>query len=151
MDLGKILKKENIIMDLGTTTKEETLKKLIALIKESGAIDNEDLFLQDVYEREAIGITGIGNGISIPHGKSDAVVHTALAIGKSSSPIQWETLDDEPVHLVILFAVRNDDRETVHVRLLSKVATVLGDDEACEAVMSAKSEDEIIKIFIDKQ
>lgn len=150
MDLRKIVKKEHIIMDLKANTKDQALRQMIAVIEQTGNIDDSEQFLNDVYYRESLGITGIGNGISIPHGKSDSVKHTALVIGKSSTPIEWETLDDEPVHLVILFAVRNDDRETVHVRLLSKVATILGNDDACQEVMNTNSIEEVIRIFTEQ-
>lgn len=136
-------------MDLQGTTKIEILNELIHELKKQEIIDDEKMFLEDVLEREEIGTTGIGNGISIPHGKSDAVLKTGIVIGKTDNAIEWEALDDKPVHLIILFAVRNDDRETMHVKLLSKVATVLGDDDLTDIIINADSREKIVNTFIE--
>ena len=151
MDLMHVLTEENIVMQLKGVKKDEVLRELIRKLYDNGSITDEELFLKDVYEREKLGITGIGSGIAIPHGKSDAVKQTVIAIGKSKENLEWESLDDSPVNIVILFAVRDDDRETVHIKLLSKVASVLGDDEACLRIMEAKTKEELINVFSEKE
>lgn len=151
MDLMHVLTKENIVMQLKGIKKDEVLRELIRKLYDNGSITDEELFLKDVYEREKLGITGIGSGVAIPHGKSNAVKQTVIAIGKSKENLEWESLDDSPVNIVILFAVRDDDRETVHIKLLSKVASVLGDDEACLRILEAKTKEELIKVFSEKE
>jgi fructose-specific phosphotransferase system IIA component len=129
------------------TTKDEALKELTELLYDSGTLSNKEEFLEDVYYRETLGSTGIGNGIAIPHGKSKFVNKTSIAFGKTRSDIKWETLDGKPVNFIILFAVTESDKNSVHVRLLSKVAARLGDDEVCEALLGAKSSEEVYEIF----
>lgn len=149
MNLLKILNEKSIKLNLEATNKLDALKELIDILEEQNIIEDKNVFLEDVLLREEIGTTGIGDGIAIPHGKSDTVLKTGIVIGRTSTGIDWQALDDEPVFMVILFAVRNDDRETVHVKLLSKVATVLGREEITEEIINAKSEKEIIDLFIN--
>ncbi|MFT8349402.1 BglG family transcription antiterminator [Clostridium saccharoperbutylacetonicum] len=147
VDLAKVIQKETIKLDMKATTKDEALKELTELLYASGTLSNKEEFLEDVYYRETLGSTGIGNGIAIPHGKSKFVNKTSIAFGKTRSDIKWETLDGKPVNFIILFAVTESDKNSVHVRLLSKVAARLGDDEVCEALLGAKSSEEVYEIF----
>lgn len=151
VDLTKVIKKEMIKLNMEATTKDEALKELTELLCDKGVISNKEAFLEDVYYRETLGSTGIGNGIAIPHGKSKFVNNTSIAFGKTKNAIKWETLDGEPVNFVILFAVTESDKTSVHVRLLSKVAAKLGDDEACEALLKATTPEEIYQIFTKQE
>ena len=75
------------------------------------------------------------NHIAIPHGKSSAVINTTLAIGRTRQDIPWETLDGSSVRCIILFAVRLEDQNTTHIRLLSQVAGALADDDIIEQLL----------------
>lgn len=85
MDLSKVIKRETIKLDMEATTKEEVIKELTELLYKVNAISNKEKFLKDVFYRESIGTTGIGNGIAIPHGKSKFVNKTSLVIGRAKS------------------------------------------------------------------
>ena len=147
MDLAKVIKKETIKLDMEATTKEEALKELVELLYENNKISDKEAFLEDVYYRESLGTTGIGNYIAIPHGKSKFVNKTSLALGRTKQDIEWETLDGLPVRFIILFAVTDEDKTSVHIRLLAKVASTLGDDDACAKLLVAKTNEEILNIF----
>jgi len=147
MDLAKVIKKETIKLDMEATTKEEALKELVELLYENNKISDKEAFLEDVRYRESLGTTGIGNYIAIPHGKSKFVNKTSLALGRTKQDIEWETLDGLPVRFIILFAVTDEDKTSVHVRLLAKVASTLGDDDACAKLLVAKTNEEILDIF----
>lgn len=147
MDLSKVIKRETIKLDMEATTKEEVIKELAELLYKVNAISNKENFLKDVFYRESIGTTGIGNGIAIPHGKSKFVNKTSLAIGRTKSAIEWESLDEQPVHFIILFAVTEEDKNSTHIKILAKVASNLGDDDVCANLLKAKSPEEILDIF----
>jgi PTS system fructose-specific IIA component len=74
-------------------------------------------------------------------------VQTSLAIGRTKKPIFWESLDDEPVQFIILFAVRDVDSTTVHVRLLGEIAGKLADEEIVEQLLTSKKAEDVISIF----
>jgi fructose-specific phosphotransferase system IIA component len=150
MDLSKVIKSETIKLDMEATTKEEVIKELTELLYKVNAISNKENFLKDVFYRESIGTTGIGNGIAIPHGKSKFVNKTSLAIGRTKSAIEWESLDEQPVRFIILFAVTEEDKNSTHIKILAKVASNLGDDDVCANLLKAKSPEEILDIFSGK-
>lgn len=147
MDLAKVIKKETIKLEMEATTKDEALKELVELLYENNKVSDKEAFLKDVLYRESLGTTGIGNYIAIPHGKSKFVNKTSLALGRTKQNIEWETLDGLPVRFIILFAVTDEDKTSVHVRLLAKVASTLGDDDACAKLLESKTNEEILNIF----
>ncbi len=147
MNISEVLKKERIALNLCAKDKEEALKTLTELLYKSGALEDKDAFLQDVLNREKISTTGIGNGIAIPHGKSANVKETTVAIGRLKDEIEWESVDDMPVKIVVLLAVNENDKTGVHVKLLSQMARKLASEENCKKLADSKTEDEIISVF----
>lgn len=147
MDLAAVISSDNIKLEMEATTKEEAIRELSEMLFSSGKIADIDGFIEDVYYRETLGVTGLGNGIAIPHGKSKLVNRTSLAIGRTKETIEWESLDDQPVNFIILFAVTDEDKTSNHIRLLSQVATKLGDDDLCERLKLASTPEEIYYIF----
>lgn len=148
MEIAQVLKPEQIRLDIQQNTKEQVLDALADVLMQSGALTDKKAFLDDVYEREAVSSTGIGNGIAIPHGKSQFVRETTVAIGRVSAGVtDWETFDDEPVTLVVLLAVDEADKTGVHVRLLSQMARKLASPQTCQRLTEAKTPEEMISIF----
>ncbi len=147
MNVAEVLKKEQIVLDLAAADKTEALTKLTDLLWNNGKLADKDAFLTDVLNREKISTTGIGNGIAIPHGKSASVRETTVAIGRLSQKVEWESVDDEPVELVVLLAVNDQDKTGVHVKLLSGMARKLASAETCKRLLDAKTAEELIQIF----
>ena len=125
INLKKIINKDLMIINSQATDKDTILKELCLLLQEKQYINDYQSFLNDIYLREKEGVTGIGDGIAIPHGKSISVDETTVAIAVLKDEIEWETLDDQDVKVVILFAVKDTDATTTHIVLLQKVATLL--------------------------
>lgn len=147
MDISTVINKNKIKLNLNAKNKEEALNELADLLYKEGVLSSKEDFIKDVYLREAEGETGIGGGIAIPHGKSRSVLRTSLAIGRTKQPIEWETLDDMPISCIILFAVRDIDSTTTHIRLLGEVAGKLADDDIVNTLLKSKNPDEIIEVF----
>ena len=125
MDITTVIDEQRINLHLDANNKAEVLDAMGDMLLKAGVLSSKE----DVYFRESEGTTGIGGGIAIPHGKSSSVLKTSLAIARTLKPIEWETLDDKPVQFIILFAVRDVDKTTVHVRLLGEVAGKLADED----------------------
>lgn len=147
MNVSDVLKKERIELNLKSDTKEEALKELTELLHKTGALNDKEGFLEDVLNRESISTTGIGNGIAIPHGKSANVLETTVAIGRTAIPLEWESLDDKPVHFIVLLAVNEEDKTGVHVKLLSQMARKLASEDTCKRLLKAATAEEIADIF----
>lgn len=150
IDLSKVIKKSLMIVQSNAQTKDDILKELSMLLEKEGVVNDWKEFLDDVYLREKEGITGIGNNIAIPHGKSKAVIKTTVAVATLENEINWETLDGKGVKVIILFAVQDTDATTTHILLLQKVAILLADDEFLESLKSVSTVDELYKLFIEK-
>ncbi|MDL4913983.1 MAG: fructose PTS transporter subunit IIA [Enterobacterales bacterium endosymbiont of Blomia tropicalis] len=147
MDISRILNPRRVNLALQATSKEEAITELTELLYQDGAISDKQTFMDDVWLREAEGSTGFENHIAIPHGKSAAVLQTTLAIGRTQHDIPWETLDDSEVRCIILFAVRLEDQNTTHIRLLSQVASALADDEVITQLLAESDPSKIIRLF----
>lgn len=147
MDMKEFLSTDLINLDLKATTKEESIYELCQMLFEHDRITSVEDFVRDVYKREEEGETGIGQGVSIPHGKSDNVLKTSLAIGRTKESINWEGEENQPVEIIILFAVRMVDSTSVHLKLLSQIATKLGNDEVLERLKNVEDPQKVIDIF----
>lgn len=150
IDLTKVINKSLMIVQSKASSKKEILIELSNLLEKEGYVQSSEEFLKDVYLREEEGITGIGSNIAIPHGKSDAVIKTTVAIATLEDEIYWETLDGKGVKVIILFAVQDTDATTTHILLLQKVAILLADDDFLESLKAVSSVDELYQLFIDK-
>ncbi len=141
--MNNILDKRVINLKLRSKNKKDILHELSEMFFNAGYISNIDEYLKDVYLREKAGITGMGNNVAIPHGKSKSVKKPGIAIGRTSTLIEWETYDDQPVNLFFLFAVPDTiDSGQVHLKLLAELATKLADDSLLTNLKSAKNTDE---------
>lgn len=147
MNIEEVLSENLIVLDMKDRNKEEAIRELAEILYKERKIFDKELFVKDVYLREAEGQTGLGNHIAIPHGKSDAVQVTSIIFGITINDLIWESPDDKPVHVVILFAVRNVDKTTVHLKLLSQVAMALADDETLEKLLTTQDKKEIIRLL----
>ena len=151
MVLSEVLSENIIDLELQAKSKEDVIDELSYLLFKNGKIDSVEDFVQDVMEREKEGVTGLGKGIAIPHGKSESVIKTSIAIGRTKEPIKWESLDDEPVNIIILFAVKNTDANTTHIKMLQNIAICLADDEFMIKLQGATSSAEMIQLFVEKE
>ena len=147
MNVSEVLKKEHIVTELNAKTKEEALAALTDVLCATGNIADREAFLKDVLDREAISTTGIGNGIAIPHGKSENVAETTVAVGRLTAPVEWKSVDDNPVEFIVLLAVNERDKTGLHVKILSEMARKLASEENCKKLLNAKDADEIVSIF----
>lgn len=148
MDLSEILSEDIINLDLKGTTKDEVLRELSEHLFEAGYISDVEQFVKDIYVREAAGITGAGNHIAIPHGKSSVVNKITIAVGRSNHMVEWESYDDEPVNLFFLFCVSDDEGFAQnHMRLLAELAGKIGKDSLVADLQKAETPQEVISIL----
>ena len=149
MDINNVLDERIICNSLEAKDKEDALRQMSKMLEKTGYIDNKDAFLKDIFYRESLGCTGIGNGVAIPHGKSPSVTKVGIAIAKLTNEIKWETLDGKGVKVILLFAVgdKTEDAQD-HLRLLAQVAGKLGKDKVVESLLKAESIEEIKSVFL---
>jgi PTS system nitrogen regulatory IIA component len=101
------------------TNKEAALKELLQLAQESGAFPKKvtPALAKKIAEREALGSTGIGNGVAVPHVKGEDVKQVSLVLGRSRAGIEWHAIDGRPVHTIFLLAAPPNEAE-LHLKCL---------------------------------
>lgn len=146
MRITDLLDKRSICLDGTPTSKKEALDQVIALMVKSGNIKDEETYKRQVYLREEEGTTGIGEGIAIPHGKSDAVKRPGLAAMVVKDGVDFDSLDGEPVNLIFLIAAPNT-KDNVHLDVLSKLSMLLMNEEFVENLKKVKTVEEFLQII----
>ena len=144
MNIANFVEQENIVIGIDVANKIETIDKLASILQENGKLNDKNGFIVEVLDREEHFTTGIGNGIAIPHGKTDYVKQSSIAIAKLKQPVEWQAMDDQPVDLVFLLAIQDSDASDLHLKLLQQIAVKLMDDDIVAALKSATTAEEII-------
>jgi 2-O-A-mannosyl-D-glycerate-specific PTS system IIC component len=135
------------------TTYADRDAAIIALanqLDEQGKLHNKQQYLDAVFEREAHGATALGEGLAVPHGKSDAVKEASFAVATLKETVQWQGVDDdemEEVNLIFLLAIPNAEAGSTHMKILTDLTSALIDDDTREAVLKATSAAEIITLL----
>jgi PTS system nitrogen regulatory IIA component len=150
MQILDFLAVDAIKLNLEAKTKKDAIKELVELLVKSGKVKDKKKMLQTLMEREELGSTGIGQGIAIPHGKSDTVSDLAAAFGVSQDGISFDSLDGEPVNLFFLL-VAPEGAAGAHLKALARISSLLKDKFFRKSLLSAKSPDEVIKIIQEEE
>ena len=143
MTLLDILSPNSTIVGLSADSKEGISRELVESLEEGESISNRDKVLQAVLERENIMSTGIGDGIAIPHGKSDAVVKLTAALGTHKRGVDFEALDGEPAFVFFLL-VSPANISGPHIKALARISRLLKNDDFKKSLIEATTADEIV-------
>ncbi|MBT4504709.1 MAG: PTS sugar transporter subunit IIA [Gemmatimonadetes bacterium] len=146
MTLMDILSAKSVIVDLKGETKEEIIEELVDALEVGEVITNRDKVLQAVLEREKIMSTGIGDGIAIPHGKSDAVARLAAALGTQKRGVDFEALDGEPAYVFFLL-VSPANVSGPHIKALARISRLLKNDDFKKKLIDASSAEDIMAVI----
>jgi len=131
--------------------KEQVIRELVELLAKAGTIKERDVskLVQILMKRESLGSTGIGQGVAIPHGKSDCVSRLIGAFGVSKAGVNFDALDGEPVGLFFLL-VAPEDSAGPHLKALARISRLLKDKHFRDKLRAAKDEKELIRIIRDE-
>jgi PTS system nitrogen regulatory IIA component len=146
MKLMDFLVADAIEPEMKGTTKDDSIRELVALLRKAGAITDERAVAEVVLEREELGTTGIGEGIAVPHGKSDAVDGLVAAFGRSEQGIDFDAMDNQPVHLLFLL-VAPKEYSGPHLMALARISRLLKNRDFRKALIDAKDKAEILEVF----
>ena len=146
MRITDLLKPQSIDLNAVVADKPAAVERLVDLMEAGGNLADKALYKTRVLAREAEGSTGIGEGIAIPHAKTEAVKAPGLASMIVRAGVDYESLDEEPAFLFFLIAAPAGG-ENVHLEVLSRLSRMLMDDEFHEALMNAKTPEEYLQII----
>ena len=143
MKITDLLNKNAIRLNGTFKNKEEVIDKLIELMTTNGNITDKEKYKKVVLKREEEGTTGIGDGIAIPHGKTDAVTKPGLSAIIVPDGVEFNALDGKPAKILFLIAAP-DTKDNVHLDVLSRLSTLLMDTEFRKALLNAKTPEEFL-------
>ncbi|ASD24132.1 PTS fructose transporter subunit IIC [Cryobacterium sp. LW097] len=114
-----------IVLDIDETDRDAVIRRLAGLMQTTGRVLDVDAVVQAAMDRELISTTGIGEGIAIPHAKSDGATSPVLAFARSRDGVDWNSLDEAPAHLIFMIAVPEAAAGTEHLKVLAQLSRSL--------------------------
>lgn len=148
MRIIDLLKRDAISLNVSVSTKAEAINSLIALQKKAGNLANEGVFKDAILERESQGTTAIGEGIAVPHAKSDSVKAAGLSAITVPKGVDYGAPDGKPTDILFMIAAPLDG--DLHLEILSRLMVMLMEPDFCARLRNAKTTDAFLDI-IDKK
>ncbi len=148
MKVTDFLCRNAVSTDLKAANKAEVIEEMVDLLVDAGAIDkkNKNKIIDILMAREALGSTAIGQGIAIPHGKSESTDKLVAALAISKKGINFDSLDGEPVHIFFLL-VAPIDSAGPHLKALARISRLLKDKFFRETLKNTKTPKEILDLI----
>ena len=137
--------KDHMILDIKGTTQKEVLTELAAKAKALGVVQDADTLVADYLDREAESTTGFGNGVAIPHAKTDNNLSATILFARSDHPVEWDSLDGKPVETWISLIVP-DKEAGLHLKLLAKLSRQLVHPEFVNTLIHGSADEVYEKI-----
>ncbi|EOC9242870.1 PTS 2-O-a-mannosyl-D-glycerate transporter subunit IIABC [Enterobacter cloacae] len=127
------------------TRRDEAIRQLAMRLEALGKITDAEAFLVDVFQRESLGPTALGEGLAVPHGKSATVKEAAFAVATLCEPLEWEGVDGpEEVTLIFLLAIPPAEAGSTHIEVLTALTSRLADDDLRARVMAATTAEGVL-------
>jgi PTS system nitrogen regulatory IIA component len=149
LKIADFLSPNAITIDLAATTKRAAIEELVGILAREGRIKDAKATFDVLWQRETIGTTGIGQGIAMPHAKTDQANDLVAALGLSRRGVQFDSLDEQPVHIIFLL-VTPPQAAGLHIKALSRISQVLRHKFVRQALRGAKDAGEALKIIRDE-
>lgn len=150
MKVHELLNIKYILTEFKSENKDDVINELVDLLNDDERVTDLEEVRKCVFEREEKMSTGVGKGFAIPHGKTNAVNDILAAFGKSKNPIEYNSLDGEPVHLLFLL-IGKENLVAKHIKLLSRISRLMNNEEFRKKLIEAESKESILKIFEEEE
>lgn len=149
MKIIDLLNRNAIELNSTVSSKEDAIDKMIALHSRAGNLRDVASFKNAILDREALGTTAIGEGIAVPHAKSDSVKRAGLSAITLENGIDYNAPDKKLSRILFMIAAPNDG--DVHLEILSRLMVMLMEKEFCNDLLNAKSNEEFLRIIDNKE
>ncbi len=144
--ISEILSEKCIILDSELSNKDEIIEALVDLAAKSDNITNTSKVLEEVFARENLMSTGIGNNIAIPHTKSEDIKELTAAMITLSKPVNFDSLDGKKVSIVFLI-LSNCEELGLHIKALSRISKILNNRSFFDDILNVSKNTEVIELF----
>lgn len=140
---------KSILVDISANNKEDVFKLISREAIDRGYVEDSNLLLEALNNRENEGTTGMMDGFAIPHAKSNTIKMPALVIFKLTKGVDWNSMDGKKIDFVISLLIPEEEKATTHLQLLSKVARLLMKEEVKKLLKESKTTSEIEAILME--
>ncbi len=138
-----------IKVPLVSSEKYAVIDELIEVLNAAGALKDKAAVTRAVLDREALGSTGLGEGIAVPHAKTPDVSELALAVGISEAGVDFQSLDGKPAHLFFLI-IAPPDQAGLHVQALTEIAAISKSKTLCRMLAGTRNAEEVLELLQDE-
>jgi mannitol/fructose-specific phosphotransferase system IIA component (Ntr-type) len=135
------------VPELKATDKQQALEEMVDYLCQRGRVKDKGLVLEMISRRENLGSTGIGKGIAIPHGRSLAAPELTLLFARSSSGIEFDALDKQPVHLFFMIVAPPQERSNIYLPVLGKIVEKVKESRVRSKLLKLEDLEELKKVF----
>jgi PTS system fructose-specific IIC component len=146
MKISEILTEDLISLGMEPKDKDDSIKMMIDIASRSGKIQDKAKVSESVFQREKLVSTGVGKGFAIPHGKTDEISDVTASFGITKNPIDFDSIDSEPVKFIFLL-VGKDSLLNTHIKLLSRISRIMNNDKFRDKLEDARTSKEVLELF----
>lgn len=148
MKIMDFLSKKAIITDIKSAKKEDVLKELVDALVDGENIERRcrNKLIDALMARESLGSTAIGQGVAIPHAKSDCIDKLVAAFGISNKGVNFDSLDGEPAYIFFLL-VAPQDSAGPHLKALARISRLLKDKYFRDNLRNCSDDKAVIKVI----
>ncbi len=140
-DVSGYFSKKHLLWDLCVSSRQEAIRALSAHAAEVGGMPDAETIRLAVAEREAVGGTGVGRGIAIPHARLPELPGPLVVTGICREGVDWDEIDDKPAHLIFLILTSTTDEDDTQLEILAKIARSFSDSTKTKAIVEARDAD----------
>ncbi len=149
MKIDDILKTDSIIANLAGTNKEEVLREITDFLQKLCLIKDKETLFNTLMEREKLGSTGIGENVAIPHGKSDELSQIITVFGRSLKGLDFESLDQKPVHFVCM-VIAPSNSTVQHLKALARISRLFKNKDLREGILKLQDANQIYSLLLEE-
>jgi fructose-specific PTS system IIA-like component len=128
-------------------TKQEVIKQLADRMFVAGRVADSQLLEEAIWKREETYSTGFGYGLAVPHCKSELLTANSIAIARVATPIEWGSLDDRPVDIAILLAIRAQEPPGAHMKIFARLSRLVMQDEFRDRLRAETDPAELVRFL----
>jgi len=147
LEISGMLSKDMIFLDIPGKTKEDVIRELVNRIAQKKMVlKDSDQFFEEVLERERLGSTGIGEGVAIPHARTDNVEKIIIVFARTMKPVDFNSDDKRPVRLLFMIAVPVRGLKS-YLTTLAKISRIVRQEKVRRMLLEASSPDDVIRVI----
>ncbi len=147
MDLGDLLTADEVFPSLKAKSKKHVLQEIARLAADKTGLDQRDIF-DVLLQRERLGSTGVGQGVAIPHGRLHDIEHIVCLFARLDEPINFDSIDDEPVDLVFLL-LAPETAGADHLKALARISRLIREPQTLDKLRGSREQSALYSVLTE--